>query len=135
MASLKKYSPIGPFWEALAAASFNAFCSSLCFCLKATSSCKKSERFFFNGISETFMGVDQKTGPGTNPRIPLVVFKSDSDHGTATTAHRTLGLTPAGTICHSNLSLSYYALHHNNENEESSDIRTCLTLWHPCPTF
>ena len=54
------------------------------------------------------MGVDQRTGPGTNPRIPLVVSKSDSDHGTATAAHRTLGLTPAGTICRSNLSLSYY---------------------------
>ena len=25
--------------------------------------------------------------------------------------HRTLGLTPAGTICHSNLSLSYYPIH------------------------
>ena len=57
------------------------------------------------------MGVDQRTGPGTNPRIPLVVSKSDSSHGTATTAHRTLGLMPAGTICRSNLSLSHYPLH------------------------
>ena len=56
------------------------------------------------------MGVDQKTGPGTNPRIPLVVSKSDSDHGTATTAHRTLGLMPACTISRSNLSLSHYPL-------------------------
>ena len=56
------------------------------------------------------MGVDQRTGPGTNPRIPLVFYKSDSDHGKATTAHRTLGLTPAGTICRSKLSLSHYPL-------------------------
>ena len=61
----------------------------------------------------TFMGVDQRAGPGTNPRIPRVVSKSDRDHGTATTAHRTLGLTPAGTICHSNLSLSHYPIHKN----------------------
>ena len=59
---------------------------------------------------ETFMGVDQRTGVGTNPHIPNVVSKSDGDHGTATTARRTLGLMPAGTICHSNLSLSHYPL-------------------------
>ena len=47
---------------------------------------------------ETFMGVDQRTGEGSKQRIPLVVSKSDRDHGTATTAHRTLGLTPAGNI-------------------------------------
>ena len=38
------------------------------------------------------MGVDQRTGEGTNPRIPLVVSKSHRNHGTATTAHRTLGV-------------------------------------------
>ena len=59
---------------------------------------------------ETCMGVEQKTVPGTNPRILCVVSKSDRDHGTATTAHRTLGLTPAGTICHSNLSLNHYPI-------------------------
>ena len=37
---------------------------------------------------------------------PCVVSKSDSDHGTATTATE-----PAGTICRSNLSLGYYPLH------------------------
>ena len=56
------------------------------------------------------MGVEQRTWPGTSPRISCVVSKSDSDHGTATGEHRTLGLTPAGTICHSNLSLSHYPL-------------------------
>ena len=61
-------------------------------------------------VLETFMAVVQKTGPGSKPRISRVVSKSDSDHRTATTAHRTLGLTPAGTICHSNLSLSHYPI-------------------------
>ena len=56
------------------------------------------------------MGVDQRSGEGSNPRITLVVSKSDSNHGWATTANRTLGLTPAGTICRSNLSLSYYPI-------------------------
>ena len=47
-------------------------------------------------------------------------LKSDRDHGTATyrietegevtTAHSTLGLTPAGTISRSNLSLGLYPL-------------------------
>ena len=64
-----------------------------------------------NKYLETFMGVDQRTGEGSNPRLPLVVSKSDSNHGMATMAHRTLGLTPAGTICHSNLSLSYYPIY------------------------
>ena len=40
---------------------------------------------------ETFMGVDQRTGEGSKPRIPLVVSKSDRDHGTATTAIEPLG--------------------------------------------
>ena len=56
------------------------------------------------------MGVDQRTGEGSKPRISRVDSKSDRDHGTATTAHRTLGLTPAGTICRSNLSLSLYPI-------------------------
>ena len=58
---------------------------------------------------ETFMEVVQRTVAGSNPRIPRVVSKSDiySDHGAATTAHRTLGLMPAGTICCSNLSFSH----------------------------
>ena len=57
------------------------------------------------------MAVVQKTGAGSKTRIPRVVSKSDRDHGTATTAHRTLGLTPAGTMSHSNLSLSLYPIH------------------------
>ena len=69
---------------------------------------------------ETFMAVVQKTGPDSNPRISRVVSKSDSDHRTATTAHRTLGLPPAGTICRSNLSLSHYpipnVIDHNSDN-------------------
>ena len=40
---------------------------------------------------ETFMGLEQRAGPGTNPRISRVVSKSDSDHGTATTATEPLG--------------------------------------------
>ena len=56
------------------------------------------------------MGLEQRIAPGSKPRIPRVVSKSDSDHGSATTAHRTLGLTPAGTICRSNLSLSHYPI-------------------------
>ena len=56
------------------------------------------------------MGVVQRTGAGSNPRISRVVSKSDRDHGTATTANRTLGLTPAGTISRSNLSLGLYPL-------------------------
>lgn len=38
-----KYIPIGPFWEALAFASFKAFSFSLSFCLKATSSWEKNK--------------------------------------------------------------------------------------------
>ena len=64
---------------------------------------------FYSGL-ETFMGVDQRTGEGSKPRIFRVVSKSDRDHGTATTAHRTLGLTPAGTMSRSNLSLSLYPI-------------------------
>ena len=56
------------------------------------------------------MGVDQRTGEGSKPRIPRVVSKSDRDHGTATTDNRNLGLMPAGTISRSNLSLSLYPI-------------------------
>ena len=59
---------------------------------------------------ETVMGVEQRTGAGSNPRIFCVVSKSDRDHGTATTDNRTLGLTPAGTISRNNLSLGLYPL-------------------------
>ena len=61
-------------------------------------------------VLETFMGVDQRTGEGSKPRIPRVVSKSDRDHGTATTDNRNLGLTPAVTISRSNLSLSLYPI-------------------------
>ena len=60
---------------------------------------------------ETFMGVDQRTGEVSKPRIPRVVSKSDRDHGTATTDNRNLGLTPTVTISRSNLSLSLYPIH------------------------
>ena len=56
------------------------------------------------------MGVDQRTGAGSKPRIPRVVSKSDRDHGTATTDNRNLGLTPAVTISRRNLSLSLYPI-------------------------
>ena len=60
---------------------------------------------------ETFMEGVQRTGAGSKQRIPRVVSKPDSNHGSATTANRNLGLTPAGTICRSNLSLNYYPIH------------------------
>ena len=47
------------------------------------------------------MGVVQRTWKGSKPCISCVVSKSDSDHGTATTATELLG--NAGTICRSNL--------------------------------
>ena len=56
------------------------------------------------------MGVEQRIGAGSNPRISRVVSKSDRDHGTAATDNRTLGLMPAGTISRSNLSLGLYPL-------------------------
>ena len=40
---------------------------------------------------ETFMGVEQRAGPDTNPRISRVVSKSDGGHVTATTATEPLG--------------------------------------------
>ena len=45
-----------------------------------------------NHVLDTFMGVDQRTGEGSKPRIPRVVSKSDRHHGMATMAHRTLVL-------------------------------------------
>ena len=60
---------------------------------------------------ETFIGVDQRIGAGSNPRISRVVSKPDRDHGMATTDNRNLGLTPVGTISHSNLSLGLYPIH------------------------
>ena len=45
-----------------------------------------------------------------NHIYPCVVSKPDSNHGTATTTHRTLGLMPAGTICCSTLSLGHYPI-------------------------
>ena len=59
---------------------------------------------------ETFMGGEQRTGAGSLPRIPCVVSKSDRDHRSATTAYRSLGLTPTGTICCSNLFLGLYPI-------------------------
>ena len=44
-----------------------------------------------NNELETFMAVVQRTGAGSKPRISRVVSKSDSDHGTATTATEPLG--------------------------------------------
>ena len=76
-------------------------------------------------ILETFMGVDQRTGEGSKPRIPRVVSKSDRDHGMATTDSRNLGLTPAVTISRSNLSLSLYPIpstSYSNINCSSHDV-------------
>ena len=56
------------------------------------------------------MGVVQRTGAGSKPRISRVVSKSDRDHGMATTDNRNLGLTPAVTISRSNLSLGLYPI-------------------------
>ena len=59
---------------------------------------------------ETFMGVEQRTGAGSKPRISRVVSKPDSNHWSGYYGHRILGLTPAGTICRSTRSLGYYPL-------------------------
>ena len=56
------------------------------------------------------MEVVQRIGPGTNLRNSSVVFKSDRDHGAATTANKTLAPVPAGTISSSNISLGLYPL-------------------------
>ena len=74
------------------------------------------------------MGVDQRTGEGTNPRIPRVVSKSDRDHGTATTDNRNLGLTPTVTISRSNLSLSLYPIQGIILDHPSFDVRGVLKL-------
>ena len=83
------------------------------------------------------MGVEQRTGAGSNPCISRVVSKSDRDHGMATMAHRTLGLMPAGTICSSNLSLSLYPIHRSfTTNIAMSGLRkvcyyevSCFSTW------
>ena len=56
------------------------------------------------------MGVEQRSGAVSSSHISRVVSKSDRDHGTATTDNKTLGLTTAGTISRSNLSLGLYPL-------------------------
>ena len=63
-----------------------------------------------NAVFETFMGVVQRTGAGSKPRISRVVSKSDSDHGSGYYGHRNLGLTPAVTICCSTRSLGLYPI-------------------------
>ena len=73
------------------------------------------------------MGVDQRTGEGSKPRIPRVVSKSDRDHGTATTDNRNLGLTPAVTISRSNLSLGLYPIHtHPNADPRRAFCRVLM---------
>ena len=65
---------------------------------------------FTNLALETFMGGVQRTGAGSKPRISCVVSKSDRDHGSGYYGNGTLGLTPAGTICHSTRSLGLYPI-------------------------
>ena len=43
----------------------------------------------------------------------IVHVLSDSDHGSGYYGYRTLGLAPAGTICHSTRSLGHYPIHIN----------------------
>ena len=50
--------------------------------------------------------------------VPRVVSKSDSDHGSGYHGHRTRGLTPAGTICHSIRSLGHYPIQRNEFKKE-----------------
>ena len=57
------------------------------------------------------MGVVQRTGVGSKPCNSRVVSKSDKDHRTGYYGHITIGLTPAGTICHSTCSLCHYPIH------------------------
>ena len=73
-------------------------------------------------LIETFMGLDQRTGAGTNQRIPRVVSKSDRDHGMATTDNRILRLTPAATISRSNLSLSLYPIQRRQNAHSESEV-------------
>ena len=42
--------------------------------------------------------------------VPCAVSKSDSDHGSGYYGYRTLGLAPAGIICHSTCSLGHYPI-------------------------
>ena len=64
------------------------------------------------------MGGLQRTEEGSNPRISRVVSKSDSNHWSGYYDHRTLGLTPAGTICRSTCSLGYYPIRLSKISEE-----------------
>ena len=66
-------------------------------------------KMYYN-LLETFMGVVQRTGAGSKPRISRVVSKSDRDHGSGYYGNRTLGLMPAGTICHSTRTLGLYPI-------------------------
>ena len=68
---------------------------------------------------ETFMAVVQRTGAGSKPRISRVVPKSDRAHRTATTDNRNLGLTPAATISHSNLSQGLYPIPKQSKSKVS----------------
>ena len=54
------------------------------------------------------MGVDKRLCRVLTNINPCVVSKSDSDHGSGYYSHRTLGLAPAGTICHGTRSLGHY---------------------------
>ena len=56
------------------------------------------------------MGVVQKTVRGTNPCIPRVVSKSDSDHESGYYGHRILGLMLTGTIYHGTHPLGHYPI-------------------------
>ena len=75
------------------------------FGLVGESSTSELNLFFRN-----FYGGRSKDWSSSKPHISRVVSKSDRDHGTATMDNRNLGLTPAGTISHSNLSLGLYPL-------------------------
>ena len=63
---------------------------------------------------------------GLYPGVASVASKPGSNYGTATTAHRTLGLTPAGTICRSNLSLGHYPI--GSFTQMDSDANTCFPM-------
>ena len=93
------------------------------------------------------MWVVQRTGAGSNPRISRVVSKSDSNHRTASMAHRTLGLTPAVlfaivtspsvTILYLYIYMVYRPVRRPLNNDAcdcrgpvSSGVYMCVCIWH-----
>ena len=65
---------------------------------------------------------------GRLPQKPYI-FHVEMHYQFSTMAHRTLGLTPAGTICHSYLSLSYYPIHGLPTPQRPSELQQYQTVF------